>query len=83
MPIHMQQVMIKVTTNDWFNEYKTLNGTGLALDNIAARIRFKNQFSGCIEDITTHYPKLEEIFLNFFPELIAHVEMNSIEINKT
>ncbi len=81
MPERMQQVVTRMTRNDWFKEYETLAGIGLALDNIARRIRFTNNFSGAIEDIHLHYDVLNEVFLAFFPELIKHVKHHKIEVD--
>jgi len=79
MPTRMQQVITNLTQNDWFKEYETLQGIGLALDNIAKRIRFANNFSGSIEDINHHYGELEALFLTFFPRLINHVNQYALE----
>jgi len=79
MPPRMQHVVKHLTANDWFKEYETLNGIGLALDNITKRIRFVNQFSGSIDDITCHYNELNSLFLAFFPELIEHVKQSDLE----
>ncbi|GAW96114.1 MULTISPECIES: ACP phosphodiesterase [Colwellia] len=79
MPSKMQQVVTPMTQNDWFKEYETVAGIGFALDNIAKRIRFANQFSGCIADINRHYGELEAVFLAFFPELITHVNKHGLE----
>ena len=79
MPPRMQQVVSRITQDDWFQEYETLNGVGFALDNIAKRIRFSNQFHGSIEDIERNYAELERVFLVFFPELIEHVALHSSE----
>ncbi len=79
MPSKMQQVVTNMTKNDWFKEYETIEGIGIALDNIAKRIRFTNQFSGSIEDINNNYLQLEKVFLAFFPELINHVYLNRLE----
>ena len=81
MPGRMQQVVTHITKNDWFKQYETIEGIGFALDNIAKRIRFTNQFSGSIEDITRHYLELEAVFLAFFPELIEHVIEYGSELN--
>lgn len=80
MPSKMQQVITRMTKNDWFKEYETVEGIGYALDNIAKRIRFTNQFNGSIEDIHRHYDELEAVFLAFFPKLIAHVNKHGAEI---
>ncbi len=79
MPSKMQIIVRSITTNDWFDEYRTVQGIGLALDNIAKRIRFANKFTGSIEDIHKHYDELEAVFLAFFPQLIAHVEQHGLE----
>ena len=81
MPERMQRVVTSMTSHDWFKEYETLSGIGLALDNIAKRIRFKNNFAGVIEDINPNYEKLEQVFLRFFPELISHVAEHKLEGN--
>ena len=79
MPAKMQRVVTSMIENDWFKEYETVEGVGLALDNIAARIRFTNTFTGAAEDITRHYTELDAIFLAFFPELIKHVNQQGLE----
>jgi len=79
MPSRMQRVVMRMTQNDWFKEYETVEGIGFALDNIAKRIRFANQFSGSIEDIRRNYAEIESVFLVFFPKLIEHVSLNKIE----
>jgi len=80
MPNRMQHVVTTMTKNDWFKEYETIEGIGSALDNIAKRVRFTNQFSGSIEDIHRNYAELEAVFLTFFPELIEHVTKHAVEV---
>lgn len=79
MPPRMQHVIKHLTANDWFTEYETLNGVGLALDNITKRIRFANQFSGSIDDIARHYNELDALFLVFFPDLVNYVKQSALE----
>jgi len=79
MPIKMQKVVSHLTTNDWFESYKSIEGIGLALDNIAKRIRFTNQFTNSLEDINKHYLELEQLFLVFFPQLISHITKRNLE----
>jgi len=71
MPSAMQQVMVSVVKNDWFASYEQVEGIGYALDRIAMRIRFRNQFAGSIEDIKLHYEQLDRVFLQFFPQLLV------------
>jgi acyl carrier protein phosphodiesterase len=82
MPSRMQQVVTSMTNNDWFKEYETLDGVGLALDNIAKRIRFANNFAGAADDIARHYQQLDAVFLTFFPELVEHVKQMGVEKQK-
>ncbi|KPH90292.1 ACP phosphodiesterase [Pseudoalteromonas undina] len=79
MPTRMQRVVTSMTQNDWFKEYESVDGVGRALDNIAKRIRFTNNFAGTAEDITRHYSELDGLFLAFFPELIEHVNEFNLE----
>jgi len=79
MPKQMQYVVTRITQDDWFKTYESPEGVGIALDNIAKRIRFVNQFDGCIEDINLHYEEFESVFLKFFPQLITHVASHNLE----
>lgn len=69
MPVRMRQTMQKVRQQDWLSAYQHLPSLALALDNIAARIRFSNEFGGIIEEIEPNYSELEQVFLQFYPEL--------------
>lgn len=74
MPESMANVMTRVVKQDWFASYQTLAGIGHALDRIAARVRFTNQFAGAIEDVYLHDNALEQTFLAFFPQLQLHIK---------
>ncbi|MDF0750191.1 ACP phosphodiesterase [Marinobacter sp. 71-i] len=69
MPPRMQQVTRQIVRHDWFHSYMDLENIGYALDRVAGRIRFRNEFSGIIEEIREHDHELEHRFLRFFPEL--------------
>ena len=79
MPARMQTVIRSVVANDWFSSYQTLEGIGSALDRIASRIRFVNNFRGSLEDIEENAELFEQIFLQFFPLLMNHVKNESLE----
>ncbi|WP_105189282.1 acyl carrier protein phosphodiesterase [Pseudoalteromonas sp. T1lg48] len=80
MPARMRHVVGKMSEQDWFATYAELDGVALALDRIATRIRFRNDFAGAIEDIERHFDAFEAHFLAFFPELITHVQTHNIEL---
>lgn len=69
MPLPMQRTVMRMVEQDWIRSYAELEQVGFALDRIAGRIRFKNQFTGIIEEIDPLYPELEQGFLLFFPDL--------------
>ena len=69
MPEKMQKVTQQIVLQDWFRSYQDIDNIGYALDRVANRIRFRNAFSGIIEEIKAHDQELEHRFLSFFPEL--------------
>ena len=73
MPASMQPTVSAIIRQDWFLSYADINQLGRALDRVAQRIRFANQFTGAAADIQPHYVELEQLFLQFFPRLQQHV----------
>lgn len=69
MPPAMIRVTRHMVRHDWFGAYRNLDNIGDALDRVAERIRFPNQFGGIIVEIRDHHTELEKHFLSFFPEL--------------
>jgi acyl carrier protein phosphodiesterase len=70
MPPRMQQVTQRIVGSDWFGSYERLDGVSYALDRIAGRIRFSNQFTGVGEELERHYPRFEAGFSVFFADLV-------------
>jgi acyl carrier protein phosphodiesterase len=66
-------------TDDWFGSYRDIDSVAEALDRIAMRIRFPNQFGNIIEDIRRHEDIILELFIDFFPQLKAHVSSLALE----
>jgi acyl carrier protein phosphodiesterase len=77
MPASMQPTVSAIIRQDWFVSYAEIQYLGLALDRVAQRIRFANQFAGAGLDIQAHYPELEQLFLKFFPRLQQHVQQQN------
>ncbi|MCK0104891.1 ACP phosphodiesterase [Marinobacter sp. S0848L] len=69
MPPAMIRVTRRMVEHDWFSAYQELDNIGFALDRVAERIRFPNQFTGIIDEIRENERVLEANFLEFFPEL--------------
>lgn len=74
MPARMATTVGYLVPQDWFGSYASLEGIGLALDRIAGRLRFANEFSGTISDLIAHQQQFEQLFLQFFPTLQAFVQ---------
>lgn len=64
---------------DWFGSYQNIDSIAHALDRIALRLRFKNRFRNAIEDILVNQAEIDDVFLVFFPELLAHVQNLGLE----
>ena len=76
---HMRITTRRMVEYDWFSSYVEIESIAEALDRIASRIRFKNQFANAIEDLERSRELLQQGFLSFFPQLIEHVRSLAIE----
>ena len=75
----MRRVTSRMISNDWFGSYQDIDSVALALDRIAMRIRFPNEFANAIEDLRQHEDMILTAFFHFFPELKAHVRRLGLE----
>lgn len=78
LPERFRLFLPRMIEEDWLGSYRTLEGTGIALDRISERLRRRfgreNKLSGAIEEIESNYRELDDNFNAFFPELISFVE---------
>ena len=70
MPKNMNRAMRRMAAEDWLSSYIHLDGVDIALNRIAKRLTRANTLPGSIDEIRTHYSRLETEFLVFFPLLI-------------
>lgn len=75
----MRRVTSRMINYDWFGSYQDIDSVAQALDRIAMRIRFQNEFSNAIDDLRQHEDMILDAFFNFFPELKAHVRSLALE----
>lgn len=80
MPQRMQRVVGRMIEGDWIRSYEDIDQVGFALDRIAGRIRFQNDFTGSINEVQQQYAVLEAGFLQFFPDLITFHKRNKTKI---
>ena len=79
MHLPMRERVERLIEHDLLNQYGELERVGQALDVIAGRIRFANDFAGIIQEIEPRYQALEAGFLTFYPELQAAVREAALE----
>ena len=75
----MRRVTSLMISNDWFGSYRNIDSVAQALDRIAMRIRFPNEFANAIEDIRQHEDRILTAFIDFFPELKRYVREQALE----
>jgi acyl carrier protein phosphodiesterase len=79
MPRTMQHSIGHMITHNWFEDYATEKGIEKAITVVSKRIRFKNNFYQAVDDIDANREDIETLFLNFFPELQQHINLNGPE----
>ena len=82
MPPMMQQSVSHMITHNWFEAYARFEGISRAICNVANRIRFNNNFARCIDDVEQNIDELESVFVDFFPNLQAHILTYSPEFEQ-
>jgi len=77
MPARMEMVVGWMIKRDWIRSYAELNHVGRALDRLAGRLQLKHDFQGSIEEVYQHYNAIESGFLEFFPDLLGHIDQRA------
>ena len=75
----MQQTTKSIVEHDWFGSYQHLDGIAHAINRVAERIRFPNAFDNAIEDLLANHQQVEDGFLDFYPQLKAHIAELALE----
>ena len=75
----MQRVTQRMIEYDWFGSYRDIDAVAEALDRVAGRIRFANDFDNAIEDLQHSHEMILQGFLEFYPQLQRHVTEQAIE----
>lgn len=69
MPQNMQDVVTRMVSGRWLENYQQMQSIDSALNGIANRIRFDNKLHGAGDEVYEHYQHFEQAFLQFFPQL--------------
>jgi acyl carrier protein phosphodiesterase len=76
---NMRRVTKRMIEFDWFGSYQELDAIAEALDRVAERIRFANQFDNSIVDLQRNHEMIRDGFFEFYPQLQLHVQEQAIE----
>jgi acyl carrier protein phosphodiesterase len=78
IPIAVREVITRVAVEDWLGAYRNVLGVENTLGRISKRLSMRRNrtflLNLAVSELTTHYDALEYDFLEFFPELLLHVE---------
>jgi acyl carrier protein phosphodiesterase len=76
---NMQLVTGRMIEYDWFGRYRETESIAKALDRVAGRIRFTNNFNNAIEDLQFNHDEIRATFFEFYPQLKTHISELAIE----
>lgn len=74
MPENMRKVVPKMVKENWLGSYTSIEHIGYALNRISLRFKRSNPLAGAIDEVELQYHAIEQDFLEFFPQLLAHPE---------
>lgn len=72
-PPKLRLILPQMAAQDWLSSYAELTTVAFALERIGTRLRQPDLLTGVLTDLEQHYIGLEQDFLEFFPDLTAHV----------
>ena len=75
----MQTVCSRIVSGRWFDAYAHQHNALEAVRRAATRIRFANSFDRACSDLLKNQNDIESTFLQFYPELAAHIQDQTIE----
>ena len=75
----MRSVCSRIVSGRWFNAYSHQHNTLEAVRRAATRIRFANSFHQACSELLKNQNEIEAGFLQFYPQLAAHVRDQRIE----
>ncbi len=82
-PERLQRILPRMIADDWLASYCELWAVDAALNGIARRFqRFARArvLQDAVEELARDYPRFEQHFLAFFPELVRFVDQQSVSV---
>ena len=79
LPPKLQYAAPIMKTQDWLGGYQTCAGIEKTLQRMQNRLKYEYPLANAIHELNHQYHSLEQDFLDFFPEIIDHI--NTVAIN--
>jgi acyl carrier protein phosphodiesterase len=75
MPENLRKRLPGMIAGNWLSQYGKLEGLDFVLEKMDKRTSFPSNFTGASADLLADYALYEAEFNQFFPELMAYVDM--------
>ena len=75
----MSRYIRMLIRSNWLSGYGTLSGVQFVMERLGDRVAVPNRIGESFSEIERLYGYMETVFLDFFPELHAHIEKLGIE----
>jgi len=73
-PLKLREKLPLMIADDFLMSCKNEERLRKTFDRVGKRANFNNNFDKAHEDLRTHFTKLEQHFMAFFPELLIHID---------
>lgn len=74
LPEKSQFILLYMKKGNWLYNYSFIEGIQRTLGGMSRRSKFKNNMQNGAIHLTEYYSEFENEFLDFFPQLITHIE---------
>ncbi len=74
IPQNAQHLIDEMISQDWLRSYGTTEGIDETFKRMSKRMRRENKLDTAVEELQLQYPRLNEHFLRFFPQLLSYLQ---------
>ncbi|PML04155.1 ACP phosphodiesterase [Vibrio breoganii] len=79
LPEQYQRVISSMWDNRWIDSYRDLDNIGYALARMSNRSPRMGPLADCFETLEKHYKELDQVFMDFYPDVIEAVTETKFE----
>ncbi len=73
-PKDAMEIIRQMIAEDWFANYRSVNGIEYTLKRISRRSENLSPIDGSVRELKNHFQSMEEHFLQFFPDALRFME---------